>query len=114
MRTRRDVLNCAVRAGTGLAFLPYAAAGAPAPSSGALVNDVHSQLNETRVDRVVAVESETALRAAIKAARRDGKAIAIAGGRHSMGGQQFAGGAVVIDTRPVSYTHLTLPTILRV
>ena len=101
MRTRRDVLNCAVRAGTGLAFLPYAAAAAPAPSSGALVNDVHSQLNETRVDRVVAVDSEAALRAAIKAARRDGKAIAIAGGRHSMGGQQFASGAVVIDTRPM-------------
>ena len=101
MRTRRDVLNCAVRAGTGLAFLPYAAAGAPAPSSGALVNDVHSQLNETRVDRVVAVKSEAALRAAIKAARRDGKAIAIAGGRHSMGGQQFASGAVVIDMRPM-------------
>ena len=101
MRTRRDVLNCAVRAGTGLAFLPYAAAAAPAPSSGALVNDVHSQLNETRVDRVVAVESEAALRAAIKAARRDGKAIAIAGGHHSMGGQQFASGAVVIDTRPM-------------
>src|SRR5262249_13545700 len=44
-------------------FLPYAAAAAPAPSRGALVNDVHSQLNETRVDRVVAVESEAALRA---------------------------------------------------
>jgi FAD/FMN-containing dehydrogenase len=101
MRTRRDVLNCAVRAGTGLALLPYAAAAAPAPSSGALVNDIHSQLNETRVDRVVAVESEAALRAAVKAARRDGKAIAIAGGRHSMGGQQFASGAVVIDTRPM-------------
>ena len=64
MRTRRDVLNCAVRAGTGLAFLPYAGAAAPAPSGGELVNDVHSQLNETRVDRVVAVESEAALRAA--------------------------------------------------
>jgi len=47
------------------------------------------------------VESEAALRAAIKSARRDGKAIAIAGGRHSMGGQQFASGAVVIDTRPM-------------
>jgi FAD/FMN-containing dehydrogenase len=101
MRTRRDVLTDAVRTGTGLAFLPYASGAARAQSAGTLVNDIHSQLNETRVDRVVAVDSEAALRRAIRAARREGKAVSIAGGHHAMGGQQFAGGAVMIDTRPM-------------
>ncbi len=101
MRTRRDFLNGAVQAGTGLAFLPYVSGMASAQSAGTLVNDIHSQLNQTRVHRVVAVDSEAALRRAIRAARRDGKAISIAGGRHAMGGQQFASGTVMIDTRPM-------------
>lgn len=71
----------------------------PLEIQGKLVNDIHSQLNETAVERVVAVHSETALVAALTAARREGKAISIAGGRHAMGGQQFAGGTILIDTR---------------
>jgi FAD/FMN-containing dehydrogenase len=72
------------------------------PQPGAVsVNDVHSQLNETRVERVIAVDSEASLRAAIAAARREGKTISLAGGRHAMGGQQFASGSVLIDTRPM-------------
>jgi FAD/FMN-containing dehydrogenase len=71
------------------------------PSDQALVNDIHSQLNETAVERVVAVDSEASLRAAIASARHAGKAISIAGGRHAMGGQQFAGGTILIDTRPM-------------
>lgn len=95
MRTRRDFLSGAA----GLALLPYASGAAGA--QGTLANDIHSQLNATRVDRVVAVDSEAALRRAIRSARRDGKAVSIAGGRHAMGGQQFASGAVLIDTRPM-------------
>jgi FAD/FMN-containing dehydrogenase len=30
-----------------------------------------------------------------------GKALCIAGGRHAMGGQQFAGGSVLLDTTPM-------------
>jgi FAD/FMN-containing dehydrogenase len=101
MRTRRNVLKGAIRTGTALALLPYASRPARAQSTGTTVNDVHSQLNETHVDRVVAVDSEAALRRAIGAARRDGRAVSIAGGRHAMGGQQFASGAVMIDTRPM-------------
>jgi len=70
-------------------------------TDGSLVNDIHAQLNETRVERVVAVASEAELRAAIAEARRDGKAVSIAGGRHAMGGQQFAHRSVLIDTRPM-------------
>lgn len=101
MRTRRDILRDAMQTGVGLAFLPYVSGPAHAQGTGTLVNDIHSQLNESRVDRVVGVDSEAALRRAIRAARREGKAISIAGGRHAMGGQQFASGTVLIDTRPM-------------
>jgi FAD/FMN-containing dehydrogenase len=93
--TRREVLRLA---GTGLAMLPLAPERADAS---VLVNDIHSQLNPTRVERIVAVDSETALRAALAAARTEGKALCMAGGRHAMGGQQFASGAVLLDTRPM-------------
>src|SRR5215471_10380916 len=70
--------------------------------AGNLVNDTHSQLNPTRVDRVVPVGSEAALAAEIAAARREGKPVCIAGGRHAMGGQQFATGAVLVDMRSMN------------
>lgn len=107
MPTRRQVLKATLAAGPGLAVLPRLASGTDAQSAGVLVNDVHSQLNETRVAAVAAVESEAALRRAIQSARREGKAVAVAGGRHAMGGQQFASGAVLIDTRPMQ-RHLRL------
>jgi FAD/FMN-containing dehydrogenase len=101
MRTRREFLRTTVGAGTGLAIMPYSSKAARAQSAGAVVDDIHSQLNATRVANVVAVDSEAALRRAIMAARREGKAVSIAGGRHAMGGQQFAEGSVLIDTRPM-------------
>ncbi len=64
------------------------------------VNDTHSQLNSTRVDRIVAVDSEAALRATLAAARAEGNAVCVAGGRHAMGGQQFATGAVLSTPGP--------------
>ena len=74
----------------------HAAGRAPA---GRLVNDVHSRLNPTRVAGVVAPGSLESLQAAVRAARRAGLAIAVAGGRHAMGGQQFASNSVLLDTR---------------
>ena len=71
-------------------------------AAGALVNDTHSQLNATRVDCVVAVDSEETLRRALAAARAEGRPVCVAGGRHAMGGQQFATGAVLIDMRPMN------------
>jgi FAD/FMN-containing dehydrogenase len=65
-----------------------------------IVNDVHSRLNATRADRLVAVDSLTALRTAVANAR--GSHISVAGGRHAMGGQQFGSGAIVLDTRPMA------------
>src|SRR6185369_1791175 len=79
---------------------PHAANLTPlAPGGGVTVNDVHSRLNPTVVDRVVDVRSAAAARAAILAAAAEGKVICVSGGRHAMGGQQFAQGGVLLDTR---------------
>ena len=72
--------------------------GAPV-GIGILVNDLHSRLNPTFVDRVVRVRSTEDARAAILEAGAAGKAVCVAGGQHAMGGQQFASGAVLLDTR---------------
>src|SRR5687768_8507493 len=68
-------------------------------SAGVAVNDLHSRLNPTVVDRIVDVRSAADARAAILAAAADGKVICVSGGRHAMGGQQFAQGGVLLDTR---------------
>ncbi|MEA2239861.1 MAG: hypothetical protein QOC81_4585 [Thermoanaerobaculia bacterium] len=65
-----------------------------------LLNDIHSQLNETRVKRVIAVGSQQGVQDAVREAARNGNAISISGGRHSMGGQQFGAGTVHLDMRP--------------
>ena len=66
---------------------------------GVVVNDVHSRLNPTVVDRVIAVRSTADARNAILDAGAAGKPVCTSGGRHAMGGQQFAHGAVLLDTR---------------
>jgi len=66
---------------------------------GALVNDIHSQLNTTRVHSIVKPRNLHELRTAVLHAKAAGTAISIAGGRHSMGGQQFGEGTVLVDTR---------------
>lgn len=68
----------------------------PEPGS-TLVNDIHSQLNATRVDRVVRADSLEALRRVVGSARGEGKGISITAGRHAMGGQQFGSGTVLLD-----------------
>lgn len=62
-----------------------------------VLNDVHSQLNPTEVAEIVRPRSLGELVAAVKRARRDGAGISVAGGRHAMGGQQFARGAIHLD-----------------
>jgi FAD/FMN-containing dehydrogenase len=64
-----------------------------------LVNDIHSQLNATRVDAIVTPRSVSELASAVARARDEGKAVSIAGGRHAMGGQQFGEASVLVDTR---------------
>src|SRR5215204_7527715 len=71
----------------------------PLTGAGVVVNDVHSRLNPTRVARVVDVRSAEDARAAILAAGTENLPVCVAGGRHAMGGQQFASGAVLLDTQ---------------
>ena len=71
-----------------------------AREAGALVNDVHSQLNATRVAAIVKPRDVDEL----AGDRRDahgatGTSVSIAGGRHAMGGQQFGEASVLVDTR---------------
>jgi FAD/FMN-containing dehydrogenase len=63
------------------------------------VNDVHAQLNEAIVSDVVAVDSLEAVQAAVRRAAEEETPVAIAGGRHAMGGQQFCSGGLLLDTR---------------
>jgi FAD/FMN-containing dehydrogenase len=62
-----------------------------------VVNDIHSQLNATRVRRVVKPESLDGLSSALRDARAQRLPVSVAGGRHAMGGQQFAEGSVLVD-----------------
>jgi len=63
------------------------------------VNDVHSQLNAALVQEVLKPSSVDECQDIVRKARNMGRAISVAGGRHSMGGQQFADDSVLIDTR---------------
>jgi FAD/FMN-containing dehydrogenase len=67
--------------------------------SAVTVNDIHSELNETVVGDVVPVESLESIQEAISGAGAAGTPVALAGGRHAMGGQQFCAGGRLIDTR---------------
>ncbi len=68
-------------------------------ADGIAVNDIHSQLNSTFVQEILNPGSVKVFQQVIRRARSEGRAIAVAGGRHSMGGQQFAEGSLLIDTR---------------
>jgi FAD/FMN-containing dehydrogenase len=63
-----------------------------------VVNDIHSQLNNTRVSEIVIVQSADAISNTILQAIEQNQAISIAGGRHAMGCQQFGTDTVLIDT----------------
>ena len=70
---------------------------APPIRRGITVNDVHSHLNPTSVHAVFRPESIDAVQSLVRAARRAGKNVSVPGGRHAMGGQQFATGSTLID-----------------
>ena len=80
---------------------PYESA-IPAVETGLVVNDLHSQLNATRVDAIVKPRTVDELQGAVIHARAASKAVCVAGGRHAMGGQQFGDAALLIDTRTLN------------
>ena len=83
--------------GSVFAAWPYGCTTKKPIRTGVRVNDIHSQLNATIVNRVENVNSIESIRHAINIARREDKAICIAGGRHAMGAQQFGTDAVLVD-----------------
>jgi FAD/FMN-containing dehydrogenase len=72
---------------------------APCPPRPTIVNDVHSRLNPTAVARIEAPASIAELQAAMRRAADEGLPVAIAGGRHAMGAQQFVTAGVLLDMR---------------
>jgi len=96
--TRRNFLKAA----GFLTFWPAGCAHRSKHYQRVLVNDMHSQLNATLVDRVTPVESCETLRQAVIQARCRGKVICVAGGRHAMGAQQFATDGVLLDTKALA------------
>lgn len=56
---------------------------------GVLLNDVHSRLNATTVASVHSPTSVEEVADLVRAAKREGQAVSVSGGRHAMGGQQF-------------------------
>jgi FAD/FMN-containing dehydrogenase len=63
------------------------------------VNDVHSQLNPTRLHDVLRPDTVDDVQRAIETSARLRRPLAIAGSRHAMGGQQFASGGLLLDMR---------------
>jgi FAD/FMN-containing dehydrogenase len=63
------------------------------------VNDVHSQLNRTRVRELLMPRTRDELAEIVHSASRKGVPISVSGCRHSMGGQQFATDSICIDAR---------------
>ena len=106
MLKRRDFLRFAGLA----AVLPHGRAAAQVAlpkgkkdkAEGIPVNDVHSRLSGARVFKIVEPRSVEDVRNAFKEARTEEKAVCIAGGRHSMGGQPFAEDSFLLDIRKMN------------
>ncbi len=102
MLTRREFLKRTAQL-SGTVFLPSCAwTGLVTEADGIEVNDVQSRLNATRVHRVLTPRSIGEIQAALHGARREGRAVSVAGGRHAMGGQQFGTGTILLDTRQLA------------
>lgn len=102
MLTRRQFLELSAKAGLVGTLWPHGCTWQASRPSGTLVDDIHSQLNATRVHRIVKPSSIEAIQAIIQMARAESRAISIAGGMHAMGGQQFGTDTVLIDVRAMN------------
>jgi FAD/FMN-containing dehydrogenase len=98
MTTRREFLKAAGM----LAISPAASLPQSPQPAGFLVNDIHSQLNATRVADIVRPASLEIVQRTIERARRTRRGISVSGGRHAMGGQQFGRDTILLDTRPLN------------
>lgn len=77
----------------------------PWTQQGGFINDA-SCLNRTSIHGIVQVRTEEDIRNALQFARDNGRKVALAGVRHSMGGHAFFTDAVVLDLR--AFNAITL------
>lgn len=96
MLTRRELIQLGIQAGA-VALLPSACSRAPEDAAEIWVNDIHSQLNRTRVMRIEKPTTVKALQEVVGKANHEGRSVSIMAGRHAMGGQQFGSDTVLID-----------------
>ena len=99
MLTRREFLKTLSGAGVAVGLGPAGCTWQAQSGTTTAVNDIHSQLNLTRVHRVVKPQSAEAIQAVVRSARAEGRAISIAGGMHAMGSQQFGTDTILLDMR---------------
>ena len=97
MLTRREFLELSASAAMGATIMPASMLRSAPASSGIWVNDIHSQLNRTRVHKIIKPGSLEALQEVLRNAHSEGRAVSIAAGRHAMGGQQFGTDTILID-----------------
>jgi FAD/FMN-containing dehydrogenase len=62
-----------------------------------MINDMHSQLNPTRVNKILRPVSVEQLVNMVTQVSQDGQTLSLAGTRHAMGGQQFGTDTDLID-----------------
>jgi FAD/FMN-containing dehydrogenase len=95
MLTRREVMKSSARASVALC-LPRVLSAQDDRS--VEVNDVQSQLNKTRMQRVVKPKSREEVQSLIRQVAKDNRVLSVCGGRHAMGGQQFGTDAILLDS----------------
>ncbi|MBT5017957.1 MAG: FAD-binding oxidoreductase [Planctomicrobium sp.] len=101
--TRREALAQTSLGLTGLALGTFASSlSAEKLKTGVVLNDVQSQLNRTVVNEVLKPDSNDQLKKALEQAADSQLNISQAGGRHSMGGQQFGAGNLHLDMTSLS------------
>ncbi len=74
-----------------------AASPAKPPAAGILVTDAHARLCSARVAEIAQPRTAIDLARLVATARRRGLRVAVAGSRHSMGGQQMLDGGLLVD-----------------
>lgn len=72
--------------------------------AGRIVNDIHSALNQTQVADIRRPECVEQVIELVRSATTD-RPLCSSGGKHSMGGQQFARGATLVDTRGLDHVE---------
>jgi len=98
MLSRRELFTLA----GGVTLIPVACRQAKQSSGSIVLNDIHSQLNPTRISRLVRPADLGELERTIRNAVLQGVPVSVSGGRHSMGGQQFGTDTINLDMRSLN------------